>query len=441
MTCLDVHLEGHGLIGKLTADESLALRFAYASGYSGPALSVSLPVREVPYGDTESRAFFGNLLQEGARLDKVAAQYRIDRNDVAGLLSHLGRDCPGALSIVHEGMPSGKMPGHLKRDYTEIPDSQLTQDVADLFMRRPPRQRTEFSLAGVQSKMAVVALPDGRLLEAIDGAPTTHILKVGNTDDEALVENEFVVMKTAVRLGLPVVECEMRQSAGIPFLLVPRFDRTLDGPLVRRLHQEDFCQALSLPASMKYEKNRDPDDRNRAASFANVFALARRTADPVGFIETLVRLTFFNFLVGNVDAHAKNFALLYRGHKPHLALAYDLVCVALYEHVDQGLAMRIGGVKMWDAVERDHWLAFLTDAGIRGKGRDRVIERVFLPMAQAILPTIERVIEEFGLGSSHAAVIMNCVGERVRYLNATMGFTIPVDTPPFGVHGVTWTFS
>lgn len=441
MTRLDVHLEGHGLAGKLMSDESRALSFAYAPDYGGPALSLCLPVRAETYGDLACRAFFHNLLQEGVRLDQVAAQHRLERTDTVGLLSHLGKECAGAISVVPEGEAPGKMPGNLDIDYAGISPGQLAQDVADLFARRPPRQNTEFLLAGVQSKMAVVALQDGRLLEARNGAPTTHILKVGNADFALLVENELLLLRTAKRLGLPVVDCEMRRAGDIPYLLVPRFDRVIEGRLVRRLHQEDACQAMGLPSAMKYEKHGDPADPARAAGFANLFALGRRTADPIGFNDAIIRLALFNFLTGNADAHAKNFALLHMGARPRLAPAYDLVCTALYPWTSQDDAMRIGGARIWHEVGRQQWLSFLEQAGVRGKGRDRIIKRIFHAMAKDILAAIKVELGLLRLGSSRAVLIRDCVGERLSHLNDTLGFDISVDTDAFEVSGGGWRFS
>ena len=441
MTVLDVHLEGSGMVGTLTSDERLALAFRYVDGYAGAALSIYLPVQSEPYDDIASRAFFHGLLQEGWRLDKVAATHRIDRNDTVGLLTHLGRECAGAISVVPQGHPPGRMPGDLDAHYVEISPAQLALDVADLYARKPPRRRMEFSLAGVQSKMAVTVHPDGRILEPLDGAPTTHIIKVGNAEDQVLVENELLCMKTAARLGLPVVDCEMRRAGAIPYLLVPRFDRVVDGNLVRRIHQEDLCQALGLPITMKYEKDRDPADPARAASFANLFALDRKTADPVGFTDALIRITFFNFLVGNADAHAKNFAFLHGGRKPVLAKFYDLVCIALYESASQEFALEIGGAKMWDDVGLDQWLAFLDAAGIKGKGRNRVIERLLRPMATAILPAMESELGALGLRESRASIILDCVGERIRHLNSTLDWAIKVDTDTFVVSGGGWQLS
>lgn len=438
MTALDVYLEGEGLAGRLASDDTFSLSYQYSEGYAGPPLSLRLPVRPLPYGDSEARAFFGNLLQEGWRLERIAARHRVARTDIAGLLVHLGRECPGAISVVPENQPPGKAPGILATDYREISAEQLREDVAALYARRAPRAGTEFSLAGVQSKMAVTLLADGRVAEPIDGAPTTHILKVGNAEDELLVENEFVCLRTAALLGLPVVPCGIGRAGQTPYLLVPRFDRRIDNGLVRRLHQEDCCQALGLATSMKYEKDRDPDEPTRAASFANLFALARRTADPLSSLDSLIRVAFYNYLIGNADAHAKNFALLLpRGRRPRLAPFYDLVCIALYDS-SQEFAMRFGGRKMWDQFDRDSLERFLADAGIKGKGVDRIAERLLRPMAATILDRMQSVIESSDLGLSRVRLVRHCVGERIRHLNESLGWRIPVTTDAMLRQGGGW---
>ena len=437
---LDVYMEGTvNIIGKLSRADNGSLSFAYEEGYTGMPLSVRLPIGG-QFGDAEARSFFANLLQEGVQLDHIADKYRIERSDIAGLLAHLGKECPGALSIVPEGMPSAKTPGILAEDYTPFTDQELAEDVHQLYMGRAPRKNVEFSLAGVQSKIAVSVDHDGRILQPKEGtgAPTTHILKVGNANDEVLVENEFVCLKTAKALGIPVIECEMRYAGGIPYLLVPRYDRKIKNGVVRRLHQEDCCQAIGLPPTMKYQKDGDPHDETRRANFDNLMALQNKTRDPLSFRAAIFDITFFNYLIGNSDAHAKNFALLYDANRPLLAHFYDLVCVAMYPEYSQEFAMRIGGQKLWDDIERDDWQAFIQTAGIRGAARDRILNDKLKRMAENILDTMEQVIQENALSMSRVKLIRDCIGERIHHLNNTMDWSISVETDAFVVQGGCW---
>jgi serine/threonine-protein kinase HipA len=144
---------------------------------------LSLPLTDEPYGDALTRAFFDNLLQErDGSLADVMAREGLARDDVAGLLLHLGKDCPGALSVLPVGAPPVKVPGDYTSDYSPIEQATLVEIVTALHERgRLPRGTSDPSpLAGVQSKIALTVLPDGRFAEpnAGTGAPTTHILKV-----------------------------------------------------------------------------------------------------------------------------------------------------------------------------------------------------------------------------------------------------------------------
>lgn len=158
-----------------------------------------------------------------------------------------------------------------------------------------------------------------------DGQPTTHILKPFITGLDGSVENELFCMTLAGRLGLAVPEVERRQVGETDFLLVRRYDRIEgDAGSIARLHQEDFCQALSVPPELKYEDEGGP---GIAQSQALLDAHARRpAADRLAF----QRMVIFNYLVGNADAHAKNFALLYTHRAPDLAPIYDVVCTAAW---------------------------------------------------------------------------------------------------------------
>jgi serine/threonine-protein kinase HipA len=122
---LDVRLDGYAdPIGILVRDAANAVAFSYTRTHlaraDACALSLSLPLREEPFDDRSARAFFDNLLQErDAPLRAVMARENLARDDIAGLLLHLGKDCPGALSVLAHGAPPAKVPGDLTTDYTK----------------------------------------------------------------------------------------------------------------------------------------------------------------------------------------------------------------------------------------------------------------------------------------------------------------------------------
>lgn len=259
---LDVRLDGFAEpVGVLARDEYGALAFAYTATHLARAdalpLSLSLPLTDEPYDDVITRAFFDNLLQErdGALAD-VMAREGLARDDIAGLLLHLGKDCAGALSVLHAGAPPVKVPGNLATDYMVLSEERLVAIATALRdWRRLPADTSDPSpLAGVQSKIALTQLPDGRLAEPRPGtgAPTTHILKVPDRDHPRDAAYEAATLDLSRALGFETSEAAVIEIGEIEALLVRRFDRVLDHEgRVARLHQEDFAQALGLPARLK----------------------------------------------------------------------------------------------------------------------------------------------------------------------------------------------
>ena len=286
--------------GTLVRTEQGALVFAYAPAHVARAdalpLSLSLALTDEPYGDIVTRAFFDNLLQEhdGAPLNDVMAREGLARDDIAGLLLHLGKDCPGALSVLPAGAPAVKVPGDFATDYRAFSDEKMTAIAAALQERRPlPAGTTDPSpLAGVQSKLALTQLPDGRLAEPIPGtgAPTTHILKVPDREHPRDAAHETATLDLSRALGLETSEAAVIEIGEIEVLLVRRFDRALDGEgRVVRLHQEDFAQALGLPSLLKYERRGTADRRFDVAGIRKVLDV---TANPIDERDRFIRATF-----------------------------------------------------------------------------------------------------------------------------------------------------
>ena len=122
------------------------------------------------------------------------------------------------------------------------------------------------------------------------------------------------------------------------FLLVERYDRLIDAQGHRqRLHQEDFCQALGVVPEMKYQNEGGPD-------LTQCFDLVRRATRPSApQVLRLFDCVIFNALIGNHDAHAKNFSLLYSGKPPVLAPLYDTLSTAVYPTQTPKMAMKMRG--------------------------------------------------------------------------------------------------
>jgi serine/threonine-protein kinase HipA len=154
-------------------------------------------------------------------------------------------------------------------------------------------------------------------------------------------------MTLAVAVGLSAAAVETGNVDGVDYLLVERYDRihrpSAGGePVLERIHQEDFCQAHGIVPEHKYQKEGGP-------SLKQCFALLREVSTaPVIDLARLLDAVIYNYLVGNNDAHGKNFSLLYRGVgtenlEIRLSPLYDIVSTVYYPELTRDMAMRIGG--------------------------------------------------------------------------------------------------
>jgi serine/threonine-protein kinase HipA len=191
------------------------------------------------------------------------------------------------------------------------------------------------------------------------GQPTTHILKPPISRFTATTENEAFVMRLAAAIGLDVAPVEARTVQDRTFLLVQRYDRTIgDDGIVRRIHQEDFCQALGVPPETKYASEGGP-------TFKDCFALLRRVAArPAVDVLKLLDAVIFNVIAGNADAHGKNFSILYDAEGPRLAPLYDLLATVAYPDLSSKFAMKIGKRATLAELDAKGWAAFAADAGL-----------------------------------------------------------------------------
>lgn len=396
---LDVRLDGFiDPIGTLTKGQDGGLAFQYRMPYANQInalpLSLSLPLTDEPYGDVLTRAFFDNLLQErDGPLQHLMAREGIARDDIAGLLLHLGKDCAGAISVLPEGAPAAKVPGDYEQDYDIITEHEVGRIVKSLHERNVLPEGTEdpSPLAGVQNKFAMTFLPDGRFAWPKPGlgAPTTHIIKIPKRTNlnEAKLEATALLLSTLT--GQETVEAETHVFAGIEVLVVKRFDRALNEEgLITRLHQEDLAQALGLPRELKYERYGRAGRRFDARAIKKIIDQTATTGDSRA---DFIYATVFDLLIGNTDAHAKNHALLYDGFKrPRLAPRYDLVPTRLDSSVTEELPFKIGNATRLEEITAPDFNEFLKDIGIaRPNGRKRITQNYFTELASVLAPMLE----------------------------------------------------
>jgi serine/threonine-protein kinase HipA len=364
---LDVYLQRE-LVGHLIQNAGGQMVFDYAESWlqrpDATPLSHSLPLRRQRFTRKECRGYFAGILPEESKREIIARNLGIsERNDYA-MLERIGGECAGAVTFVLSGEPLPAPDDH----YRALSAPELAGILREL-PRRPllaGETGIRLSLAGAQDKIAVRMEGDAISLP-LGGAPSTHILKPAVERFAGVVFDEAYCMKLAAAVGLPVAKTEIRRVEDVEYLMVERYDRTHrqtpDGTTLERLHQEDFCQALGIVSENKFQKEGGP-------SLKQCFALLREVSSaPVIDLARLLDAVIFNFLVGNNDAHGKNFSLLYRGAdsvslETRLAPLYDLVSTRYYPELTRELAMKIGGEYSSDKVSKANFEQLAEDAGL-----------------------------------------------------------------------------
>ena len=388
---LDVYLHNE-LTGQLVQDDGGQMLFTYAESWlnksGATALSQSLPLDKERFSRNECRGFFGGILPEESKREIIARNLGISaRNDYA-MLEQIGGECAGAVTFI----PAGEKLPEQHYGYRTLSPAELAATLREL-PKRPllaGDAGIRLSLAGAQDKVAV-RVEGNEISLPLGGAPSTHILKPAVERFAGVVFNEHLCMKLVAAAGLPAAPVETRNVDGMDYLLIERYDRThrqVAGgqPVLDRLHQEDFCQAQGFVSEMKYQKENGP-------SLKLCFRLLRDVSSaPVVDLARFLDAVIYNFLVGNNDAHGKNFSLLYHGVgtenlEIRLAPLYDIVSTVYYPELSKEMAMKIGGEYLSEKVTPKDFERLSEEAGL---GKPLVKQRV-PEMADAVIGALGKI--------------------------------------------------
>ena len=340
-------------------------------------ISTAMPFRPDRYGPDIFLPWAANLLPENDQLRTLGQLLGMARSDVIGLLSAIGRDTAGALSIGQPGRTSSVQ-------WRLLATPEEVEAVLDDLPNKPflvGEEGVSMSLAGAQSKLAVSVDDKGRICIPMNGSPSTHILKPDSPRLPGGVQNEAFCLTLARRLRIPTPDIATGAAGKRTYLLAKRYDRTDVGGRWRRLHQEDYCQALGVPPSAKYEGNKTGI---AGPTLKDMFDVTRQRLAATEIVR-LLDLVILNVLCANTDAHAKNYAIMIRGNGASLAPAYDIMCGEVWGGVTKNLAQKIAGKSRGDDLTGKDWQRFARDCGLNPK---QVLDRV-AEMAKAAITEAE----------------------------------------------------
>ncbi|MBK7820317.1 MAG: HipA domain-containing protein [Tessaracoccus sp.] len=357
MSDLAVFLSGRR-VGTLS--QAAGVRFAYADEYLAlPAptpVSLSMPLREAPYGNRVARAWIEGLLPGDPRVRaRIAARGDVNPANPVAVLSVVGLDCAGAVQVCPLDQTD-----QIAREETLLPvdETWIAARLARLRRDVAAWQIADerWSIGGGQSKFTLTRTDDGRWCDPRGAAASTHIIKPGVQHAKHQALNEHVSLTALRRVGVPTAHTEYVEFDGEPAIVVERFDRTRQEGTVTRRHAEDLCQALGNQTT--YERDGGPTARQILGLLGG--RAGERSARR--FVEALIT----TYLLGSPDGHARNYSVLLDGDQAALAPLYDVASSLPYEIADHGvmtlrtIAIAIGGEHTFGLVGRAQWQRFFT---------------------------------------------------------------------------------
>lgn len=352
---LNVYLN-NDFVGILSKDDNGGICFQYDKNARNQ-LSLSLPIREEIYLNRDCKGFFNGLLPESEHVRiSIGKKYGINPKNDFSLLSAIGYDCAGAVAFFDD------KPKNLKK-YYEIKGNVLLDEDFEKYIKELPKKPLalgsdkRLSLAGAQDKTAVVVINDDIAIPE-DNVPSTHIVKPAISGLTETIENEYLCMKVAEKIGIQIPHIQIARVKDTQYLLIERYDREVNCGKIKRIHQEDFCQASNIASAYKYQSEGGVD-------FKRCIEILKKTTRPAVSIKRFVELMIFNYIIGNNDAHGKNFSILhYDNGEIVFAPAYDVLCTSVYPELSSKMAMKIGGYYESDKIYPRHFERMAKDIGI-----------------------------------------------------------------------------
>lgn len=377
--------------GKLTFQYDLN----YITKQSARPISATMPLGQEIYPPAIVVPFFSGLLPDDAVRYRLAKYLHLSDKNIFGLLEAIGGECAGAISI----KPMEKQhPSSDTFDYVVLSEKEAF-DVMQSLEKRPflvGETDIRISAAGAQCKL-MIAFVDGKIAIPKGDTPSTHMIKPNIPGFNDTVWNEYFCMTLAKKVGLITPSVQVIELESTPFYVVERYDRITENGKIKRLHQEDFCQLLNIPPEMKYENEGGP---SLVDCFVAMDQWIQAGKMPGVDKLRLLRLAIFNYIIGNTDAHGKNFSIVYQNQGMVFAPCYDLLSTIVYSTSGKDkMAMKIGGEYQLQLIQKKHWEKLATQIGIKSAFLFQQIKKMacdiqhHLPILKTHSNSKEKIIE------------------------------------------------
>ncbi|GAA4223921.1 HipA domain-containing protein [Sagittula marina] len=396
-------------VGTLRREASGAIGFSYEADWldweHALPVSLSLPLRETPYRGEPVSAVFENLLPDSDKLRRLVAEKVGARGtDAFSMLSKIGHDCVGALQFI---AGDNEAPDTIGKIEGETVNDAAIEKILNGLSQAPLGLASDdafrISVSGAQEKTALL-WHEGQWVKPHGATPTTHLIKTqigklpGGIDLSDSVENEYYCLKLTEAFGLPVNTASIETFGETSALVIERFDRrwTKDGRLLR-LPQEDCCQALSMPPSLKYQNEGGP-------GMINVLGLLEGSDTPIKDQNIFLKAQLVFWLMGATDAHAKNFSVfLGPGGGYRMTPLYDILTAqgaldaGQIERKEMKMAMSVGNSRHYrfDQIHGRHFVQTAMRAGLSKKRATDIIEETAARVPEALEAAAAAVPKSF----------------------------------------------
>lgn len=390
--------------------------FSYSGDYlsrsDARAISTSLPLQAEAFDPYSSRKFFENLLPPEVVRRKLEMVLHVSVGNVFGCLKALGRDCAGAIAVY----PEDEEPN----DTEEERLLELSEGESEAAVRALPQRPLlvgaydgfRMSAAGAQDKV-IARVREDRLVLPLYGAASTDIVKPAVDRLPESVFNELFCERLAADCGIDAARCDVVRFGRETCYRTVRYDRYAADGRIRRWHQEDFCQMLGVESEQKYQDDGGP-------SIPRCFRAIREMRLGFSAQRKFLDFVIFNCLVGNADAHAKNFSVLYRNGFADVAPLYDSMSTAVYEGASTRLAMRVGNAVKLADVTRKSFAELASQCEIKEgfvlDELDRISERI-----RAAAPRLSESLSDKGWSSPVYRPIIDVIDRQLSQVESAAG--------------------